>query len=118
MFPAVAPQRSTVKRPTTRPISETTINAALRRLGYSHDQHVAHGFRSCFSSLANESTQFDADTIEAALAHVVGGVRGVYLRSAFKPERRALAQWWADRCDALREERPVGGNVVPMTRPV
>lgn len=117
VFPAVAPQRSTVKRPTVRPISETTLNAALRRLGYSHDQHVAHGFRSCFSSLANESKLFDADTIEAALAHTVGGVRGVYLRSAFTPERRMLAQWWADHCDALREERPVRGNVVSMARP-
>jgi integrase len=116
-FPAVAPQRSTIRRPTVRPISETTLNAALRRLGYSHDEHVAHGFRSCFSSLANESRVFDADTIEAALAHAVGGVRGVYLRSAFTPERRMLARWWADRCDALREERAVSNNVVPIVRP-
>jgi integrase len=111
VFPAIAPQ-SNAKRPNARPISEATLNAGLRRCGYLHDQHVAHGFRSSFSSLANESRLFASDVIEAALAHTVGGVRGVYLRSAFTPERRNLAQWWADRCDELRAGRP--SKVVPL----
>lgn len=121
IFPAVAPQRARkdgqpVKRPAVRPISETTMNAALRRMGFEHDDHVAHGFRTCFSTLANESKRFDADTIEAALAHEIPGVRGDYLRSAFTPERRALAQWWGKNCDDLREERLTGGNVISLTR--
>jgi integrase len=101
VFPAIAPQ-SKARRPTVRPLSETTLNSALRRLGYSHEQHVAHGFRSAFSTLANQSRLYHPDVIEAALAHTVGGVRGVYLRSAFTSERRNLAQWWADRCDELK----------------
>lgn len=121
VFPAVAPQLARkdgqpVKRPTVRPISETTMNAALRRLGYENADHVAHGFRTCFSTLANESKRFDGDTIEAAIAHEIPGVRGTYLRSAFTPERRDLAKWWGDRCDALREERSTGANVIPMAR--
>ena len=121
VFPAVAPQRvgkdgQPVKRPAVRPISETTINAALRRMGFEHADHVAHGFRTCFSTLANESKRFDADTIEAAIAHEVPGTRGDYLRSAFTPERRELAKWWGKNCDDLREERLTGGNVIPMTR--
>jgi integrase len=76
VFPAVAPQ-SAAKRPALRSISESTMNTALRRLGFAHDDHVAHGFRSSFSSLANRSGLFQPDVIEAALAHTVGGVRGV-----------------------------------------
>ena len=113
VFPAVAPQ-SSANRPVLRSISETTLNAALRRLGFLHDQHVAHGFRSSFSSLANQSKIFDADTIEAAMAHTVPGVRGVYLRSAFTPERRTLAAWWGNRCDEMREQRP--SNIVALPR--
>ncbi|MGX4804008.1 tyrosine-type recombinase/integrase [Bradyrhizobium guangdongense] len=127
VFPAVAPQRvrkdgAPVKRPAigARSISEATMNAALRRMDYKNADHVAHGFRTCFSTLANGSKMFDADTIEAAIAHEIPGVRGVYLRSAFTPERRTLAQWWGKNCDDLREERLTGGvdNVVTLPRAV
>ncbi len=104
VFPAIAPQ-SSAKRSAVRSISESTMNTALRRLGFAHDEHVSHGFRSSFSSLANRSGLFQPDVIEAALAHTVGGVRGVYLRSPFTPERRKLAQWWADRCDEWKDQR-------------
>ncbi|MEQ6204335.1 integrase arm-type DNA-binding domain-containing protein [Sulfitobacter sp. HNIBRBA2951] len=51
-----------------RPMSENTLNAALRRMGYSGDEMTAHGFRASFSTLANESGLWHADAIERALA--------------------------------------------------
>jgi integrase len=57
-------------RTTARPISENTLNAALRRLGYSKDQATAHGFRATASTLLNESGKWNADAIEQQLAHV------------------------------------------------
>ena len=89
-----------------RPMSEGTLGAALRRLGYENTEHVPHGFRSSFSTMANEGKLFDPDIIEAALAHDTPGVRGIYNRATYEAERRKLAQWWADRCDELKEERP------------
>ena len=53
-----------------RPMSENTLNAALRRMGYSGDEMTAHGFRASFSTLANESGLWHPDAIERALAHV------------------------------------------------
>ncbi len=53
-----------------RPMSENTLNAALRRMGYSGEEMTAHGFRASFSTLANESGLWHADAIERALAHV------------------------------------------------
>lgn len=52
-----------------RPMSENTLNAALRRLGYSGQEMTAHGFRTSFSTLANKSGHWHADAIERALAH-------------------------------------------------
>ncbi|RBW42866.1 hypothetical protein DS901_11490 [Loktanella sp. D2R18] len=54
----------------TRPMSKNTLNAALRRMGYSGDEMTAHGFRASFSTLANESGLWNPDAIERALAHV------------------------------------------------
>ena len=53
-----------------RPMSENTLNAALRRMGYSGEEMTAHGFRASFSTLANESGLWNPDAIERALAHV------------------------------------------------
>lgn len=90
-----------------RPISDNTINAALRRMGYSKEQMTAHGFRTSASSLLNESGKWNPDAIERALAHMVGGsVRRIYNQSAYWTERVAMAQWWSDYLDELRE----GGN--------
>lgn len=90
-----------------RPISDNTINAALRRMGYSKEQMTAHGFRTSASSLLNESGKWNPDAIERALAHMVAGsVRRIYNQSAYWPERVAMAQWWSDYLDQLRD----GGN--------
>ena len=91
-------------RSRARPISENTVNAALRRLGYTKDQMTAHGFRTSASSLLNESGKWNPDAIERALAHMVAGsVRRIYNQSAYWPERVEMAQWWSDNLDQLRE---------------
>ena len=86
--------------PGTRPMSENTINAALRRLGYSSDEMTAHGFRSMASTLLNESGQWSADAIERALAHQDSSmVRAAYHRGEHWDERVKMAQWWSDELD-------------------
>jgi integrase len=96
-----------------RPISENTMNAALRRLGYGQDDMTAHGFRAAASTLLNESGLFSPDAIERALAHQdEDDVRRAYSRGAFWSERVRMAQWWADHLDALRSKQP--GSVMPI----
>ena len=87
----------------TRPMSENTINAALRRLGYSGSEMTAHGFRAMASTLLNESGQWSPDAIEKALAHDnSGSVRGTYHRGQHWDERVKMAQWWSDNLDELK----------------
>jgi len=82
----------------TRPMSKNTLNAALRRLGYSGEEMTAHGFRASFSTLANESGLWNPDAIERALAHVEKNeVRRAYARGEHWEERIKLADWWADQ---------------------
>lgn len=89
----------------TRPMSENTINAALRRLGYSGKEMTAHGFRSTASTLLNESGLWNPDAIERALAHSSGGsVRGTYHRGQHWAERVEMAQWWSDYLDKLKSD--------------
>ncbi len=86
-----------------RPMSDNTLNAALRRMGYSGDEMTAHGFRASFSTLANESGLWNPDAIEAALAHVERNeVRKAYNRGKYWDERVRLADWWATMLDGLR----------------
>ena len=79
-----------------RPLSENTMNAALRRLGYSNTEMTSHGFRACASTLLNESGQWNADAIEAELGHVgADEVRRAYHRALYWEERVKMSQWWA-----------------------
>ncbi|UHQ19183.1 tyrosine-type recombinase/integrase [Lysobacter sp. KIS68-7] len=95
-----------------RPMSENTLNAALRALGFDGDQHVAHGFRSTASTLLHE-LGWDSALIELQLAHVdKNQVRGIYNRSHRLPERTGMMAAWADHCDMLR----TGGTVTPIRR--
>lgn len=94
-----------------RPMSDNTINAGLRRLGYSTDEMTAHGFRAMASTLLNESGKWHPDAIERALAHGDSDrVRAAYHRGAHWKERVAMAQWWSDHLDQLRK----GAEVVPI----
>lgn len=79
-----------------KPISENTLNQALRRMGYTKEQVTAHGFRASFSTIANESGLWNPDAIERALAHVeANDVRRAYLRGEHWEERVKMAEWWA-----------------------
>ena len=85
-----------------RPMSENTINAALRRLGYSSEEQTGHGFRSMASTLLNEQG-FPPDVIELQLAHTERNkVRAAYNKAQRLPERRKMMQAWADYLDGLR----------------
>jgi integrase len=98
-------------RSRTRPMSENTLNAALRRLGYASDEMTAHGFRAMASTLLNESGKWSPDAIERALAHGDSDkVRAAYHRGAHWKERVAMAQWWSDFLDSLRD----GATILPF----
>jgi len=104
LFPSV--------RSLVRCMSENTINAALRRLGFEKDEMTGHGFRSAASSMLNESGLWNADAIERQLAHVDNdSVRRAYARADFWDERVRMMAWWADRCDELR-----AGGIVILSR--
>ena len=84
-------------------MSENTLNAALRQMGYSGEEMTAHGFRASFSTLANESGLWNPDAIERALAHVEKNeVRRAYAKGEHWGERVRLADWWAGQWDWLR----------------
>ncbi|MVO18487.1 tyrosine-type recombinase/integrase [Parasedimentitalea huanghaiensis] len=83
-------------RSSKRCMSENTLNAALRRMGYGGDEMTAHGFRATFSTLANESGLWHADAIERALAHVEKNqIRKAYARGEHWAERVEIAAWWS-----------------------
>ena len=89
----------------TRPMSENTLNTALRRLGISADEMTSHGFRATFSTLANESGLWNPDAIERALAHIEGNqVRRAYARGEHWDERVRMAEWWAGFLDEARSK--------------
>lgn len=86
-----------------RPMSDNTLNAALRRLGYTHEEQTAHGFRTIASTRLNEMG-WRADVIEKQLAHEdKDSVRRAYNRAEHLDDRRRMMQAWADECDRLRE---------------
>lgn len=94
---------------TKRPLSDNTLNVALRRLGFEHDEMTSHGFRAMASTLLNESGLWHPDAIERAPAHgQKDRVRAAYHRGAHWEERVRMAQWWSDYLDQLR----VGGEVI------
>jgi integrase len=88
-------------RTVTRPMSENTVNAALRRLGYGSDDMTGHGFRSIASTLLNEQG-WNRDAIERQLAHAErDSIRAAYNYAEHMPERRKMMQAWADYLDGL-----------------
>jgi integrase len=86
-----------------RPMSENTVNAALRALGFSQEQMTAHGFRAMAATLLNETGRFHPDAIERQLAHMdTNGVRRAYTRGEYWEERVTMMQFWSDELDRLR----------------
>ncbi|HEC0032695.1 tyrosine-type recombinase/integrase, partial [Acinetobacter baumannii] len=84
----------------TKPISDNTFNMALNRMGYKGRQNP-HGFRHIASTALNNRFSDKAQVIEACLAHIKKGVKGVYDKAAHFEERRVVMQWWADEIDQL-----------------
>ncbi|MBF0461265.1 MAG: tyrosine-type recombinase/integrase [Magnetococcales bacterium] len=92
-----------------RPMSENTVNAALRRMGFEVGTMTGHGFRTMACTLLNEGG-FNTDWIERQLAHGErNSVRAAYNRAGHLPERRKMMQVWADYLDQL-----AGRNVLPL----
>ncbi len=83
----------------SRPVSNNTFNKALKSMGYQGKQ-TPHGFRHIFSTELREQG-FARDHVEAALAHKVGGVEGVYNKAIYVEPRKAMIQRWADYLDDL-----------------
>jgi integrase len=82
-------------------MSDNTVTAALRYLGYAQDEMTGHGFRAMANSLLAEKG-WSKDAIERQLAHVEGNkVRRAYHRSEHLEERRRMMQAWADYLDSL-----------------
>jgi len=106
LFPSV--------RSTARPMSENTLNAALRRLGYGTDEMTTHGFRTIASTRLNEMSGWNPDAIERQLAHQEqDDVRRAYVHAAeYWPERVKMMQAWADYLDQLRER----GKIVQLVK--
>jgi len=95
----VFPATTSVKKP----MSENTLNVAIRRLGFKADEMTSHGFRAAFATLANESRRWHPDAIERQLAHVESNnVRRAYARGEHWDERVTMMQWWADWQDMMR----------------
>lgn len=89
-------------RSASRPISDNTLNAALRRLGYSKDEIVAHGFRSMASTRLHE-LKWNTDVIERQLAHVEGNsVKKAYNRAEHIDQRIEMMQFWSNYLDCLK----------------
>jgi integrase len=106
LFPSV--------RTVLRPISENTLNAALRRLGYGSEVMSTHGFRAMAAARLNEMGRWNPDAIERQLAHQeANAVRRAYTYGAeYWSERVLMMQTWADYLDELRD----GGKVLPMVK--
>ena len=90
-------------RANSAPISDMTLLAGLRRLGYTKEQMTVHGFRSMASTLLNEQS-YNRDWIERQLAHGErNSIRAAYNYAEYLPERRRMMQEWADYLDQLRQ---------------
>jgi integrase len=98
-------------RSALKPLSENTLKAALRRLGYATDQMTGHGFRAMARTILDEVLGVRPEFIEHQLAHTVRDPLGrAYKRTTHLPERRRMMQAWSDYLDGLK----TGAEVVPL----
>ena len=99
-----------------KPLSNNTVNAALRRLGFDKTEMSGHGFRHTASTLLNGMKgadgrrRWDKEAIERQLAHKDSSIRGIYNHQEHMEERRDMLQVWADYLDELK----AGGQVIPF----
>ena len=97
-------------RTTQRPMSNNTVLAALRRMGYEKAEMSGHGFRAMASTLLHEQG-WPSDAIERQLAHAErNSVRAAYNYAEFMPERRKMMQAWADYLEGIK----AGAKIMPI----
>ena len=90
-------------RSNQRTMSENTINAALRRLGYTKDEMCGHGFRAMARTILDEVLGCPFEVIEMQLAHAVKDANGrAYNRTKYREQRHKMMQHWSDYLDGLR----------------
>jgi len=88
-----------------RPISDMSINIALRRMECGKDDMTGHGFRAIARTLLDEVLKFPLETIEQQLAHQVRDMHGrAYNRTKHLGKRKAMMQRWFDYCDDLEAQ--------------
>jgi len=93
-------------RSVRRPMSENTINAALRYMGFDGDTMTGHGFRAMARTVLDEELSFPVDHIEHQLAHAVRDANGrAYNRTTHLPARRKMMQAWANYLGELKDGR-------------
>lgn len=99
LFPAI--------HTTVKPMSENTMNQALKRLGYDGTKQTIHGFRATARTLIVEKLKYPENLVEMQLGHNVRDMHGrAYNRTVFLDERRAMMQHWADYLDGLIAVNP------------
>ncbi len=99
-------------RTNSRPMSDNTLNVALRRLGYTKEQMCAHGFRTTASTNLHEMG-WKSEVVERQLAHVdKNSVRSIYNKAEYLEERTRMMQSWADYLDRLK----TGAKVIPFKK--
>ena len=90
----------------SRPMSENTVLAALRRMGYAKEEMTGHGFRGMASTVLHEKG-WPTDVIERQLAHAENNsVKAAYNHAQHLTERRRMMQWWADYLNNIRTLGP------------
>ena len=86
-----------------RPLSENTINAALRKMGFEDDVMTGHGFRATARTILDEVLGFRPDIIEHQLSHMVKDPDGrAYNRTKHLDERARMMQEWANYLSTLK----------------
>lgn len=90
------------QRSRERPISDNSLNAALRRLDVSKDELVIHGFRHTASTLLNEMRGVDPDLIEVQLHHADRSMRGKYNKAQYLEARTQMMVDWSDYLESLK----------------
>lgn len=89
-------------RVSTRPMSENTLNAALRRMGFTKEEMTSHGFRGTASTILHEQG-YKPEWVEAQLAHSKKDkVAAAYNAAEYIKERTKMMQEWSDYLDALK----------------
>jgi len=99
------------ERSRKKPVSDGTVNKALRNMGYTKDQMTAHGFRAMARTLLDEVLEFPPHLIEQQISHAVRDPLGrAYNRTSHLPQRVKMMQIWSDYLDKLK----AGADIVPL----